>query len=128
MNINYHKAVVSFADCGFNLVALPEDWQGANCLALHKNDSRVLKVQLQNRMVIARKFMGKDVYMCFPVDSVLHFIHHDDLLRIVEDTAPNTLKSKSWVENGLYSWPKISEALRNRLSDNALGLCANLSC
>ena len=128
MNLNYHKAAISFADCGFNLVALPEDWQGANCLALHKIDSRILKVQLQNRMVIARKYMGKDVYMCFPTNSVWYFIHHDELLRIVEDTAPNTFKSKSWVENGLYSWPKTPEAIRNRLSDNTLGPCANHSC
>ena len=120
MNISYHKAAIAFDDC--------EDWQGANSLALHKTDCRILKVQLQNRMVVARRYIGKDVYMCFPADSVLYFIQHDELLHIVEDIAPNTFKSVSWVENGLYSWPKTPEAIRNRLTDKALGPCANRPC
>ena len=117
----YHKAASVLADYGFNCIALCDDWRGADCLAYHKEDGHILKIQLKGRMTIARKYMDKDVYMCFPVDSVWHLVLHDELLGIVDETTPSTLKSKSWLKGDEFSWGNPSKAYRQRLAEFALG-------
>lgn len=117
----YHKAASVLADYGFNCIALSDDWHGADCLAYHKDDGRILKIQLKGRMTIAKKYIDKDVHLCFPVDSVWHLVLHDQLLCIVEETTPSTLETKSWIEGGEYSWRDPSKVFRQRLSQYALG-------
>ena len=111
---DYHKAGCLLAEHGFGLVALPDDWHFANCLAYH-DDGRILKVRLMAGMLIDKKYVGKDLYLCFPARGFWFLIPHDELLRIVGDILPGTLKTDSW-KKGRYSWTKAPWAVIYRLT------------
>ncbi len=117
----FHKAASVLVNYGFDCIALSDDWGGADFLAYHKADGHILKIQLKGRMTIAKKYMCKDVYMCFPVESDWHLILHDELQSIVEETTPSTLTRKSWVKGGEFSWGNPSKAYRKRLAKYNLG-------
>ena len=99
---NFQKVASLLAEYGFNCIKLSDDWQGADFLAYHKDGEHTLKVQLKGRMVIDRKYIGKDLYMCFRVSDLWHLVLHDELIRIVEETMPDTFETLSWAR-GTYS-------------------------
>ena len=116
---NFHKVASVLADYGFNCIKLSDDWQGADFLAYHKDGDQTLKVQLKGRMLIDRKYIGKNLYMCFRIGDIWHLILHDELMRIVEEILPETFETLSW-ERGTYSWPRPPKQVRERLSRFAL--------
>ena len=116
---NYHKAGCLLAEHGYGLVALPDDWHFANCLAYH-DDGRILKVRLMARMAIDKRHIEEDLYLCFPARGFWFLIPHDELLRIVEDVLPGTLKTLSW-ERGLYSWPRPPGPVIERMTKYRIG-------
>lgn len=116
---NFHKVASELADYGFNCIKLSDDWQGADFLAYHKDGDQTLKVQLKGRMLIDRKYIGKNLHMCFRIGDIWHLIPHDELMRIVEETLPETFETLSW-ERGTYSWPRPPKRVRERLSYFAL--------
>lgn len=116
---NYHKAGCLLAKHGYGLVALPDDWHCANCLAYH-DDGRILKVRLMARMLIDKKYVDKDLYLCFPARGFWFLIPHDELLRIVGDILPGTLKTLSW-ERGMYSWPNPPGPVIGRMTKYRIG-------
>lgn len=117
---NFQKVSSILADYGFNCIKLADDWKGADFLAYHKDGNQTLKVQLKSRMAIHKKFMRKDLYMCFPIDKVWHLIPHDALVKIVRQMAPKALVAKDWIEKGFYTFPRPSKVMRERLSVFAL--------
>ena len=122
---NFQKVASILADYGFNCIKLADDWKGADFLAYHKDGDQTLKVQLKSRMAIHKKFIGKDLYMCFPIGKIYHLriwhlIPHDALVEIVRQVAPKALEAKSWTEKGFFSWPRPSKVMREKLSDFAL--------
>ncbi len=116
---NYHKAGCLLAGHGYGLVALPDDWHCANCLAYH-DDGRILKVRLMARMLIDKKYVDNDLYLCFPARGFWFLIPHDELIRIVERKRPGTFNTVSW-KKGYYSWPKAPWAVIDRLAEYRLG-------
>ena len=117
---NYHKAGCLLAKHGYGLVALPDDWHFANCLAYH-DDGRILKVRLMTRMAIDKRHIEEDLYLCFPARGFWFLIPHDELLGIVGDKLPRTLKSDSWKKQGKYSWPKSPWAVIDRMTKYRIG-------
>src|SRR5260370_864313 len=69
-----------FADRGFNCIKLADDWQGADFLAYHMNDTTTLKVQLKSRLTINQKYCGKGIWMAFPHEEYWYLIEHDRLV------------------------------------------------
>jgi hypothetical protein len=63
----------------------------------------MIKFQLKGRFTLDKKYIGKDIYVAFIEDSIVKIYNHDDALSVVPE---NLLSTKSWVENGLYSWGK----------------------
>ena len=100
-NYNFHKVAASLADYGYNSMRLSDDWQGADFIAV-KGDE-MIKVQLKGRFTLDKKYIGKDIYVAFIEDNIVKIYNHDDTLSIVPK---NILNSKSWKEDGLYSWGK----------------------
>jgi hypothetical protein len=100
-NYNYHKVAAALADYGYNSMRLNDDWQGADFIAV--NGDILIKVQLKGRFTLDKKYIGKDIYVAFIEDSIVKIYNHDDALSVVPE---NLLSTKSWVENGLYSWGK----------------------
>ena len=66
-NFNFQKVAAAFADYGFNCIQLTDDWNGADFLANHVNGRTLLRVQLKGRLTFATKYLGKDLWICFPM-------------------------------------------------------------
>ena len=52
--------------------------------------------------------------MAFRVEDRWYLVPHDELVRIVDKEA-SVQKSKSWQEEGRYTWPKPPQYLLTRL-------------
>jgi len=107
---NFQKVAAILADYGFNCIKLADDWQGADFLAYHKDGGQTLKVQLKGRLYLAKQYIGKEIYMTFPIEGDWYLVAHDELLAIVGDRAP-WLETSSWIEGGAYGSSKPSKAL-----------------
>ena len=121
---NFQKLSGLLADYGFNCIKLTDDWQGADFLAYHKDDDVTLKVQLKAGLSIAEKYIGKDLYVSFPVRTsdgrTWYLISHDELVAIMGRNS-NWLNTKSWIEEGSYYSGRPSREILNSISDFALG-------
>lgn len=62
---NFHKVSAKLADYGFTTIWLNNDWLGADFLAIHVDGNTFLKVQLKGRLSFDRKYIGKNIYICF---------------------------------------------------------------
>ena len=63
------------------------------------------KVQLKGRWTIDKKYVGRDIWVAFPVGGEWYLVPHDKMLEIVE-LHTKALETDSWVKGGAYSWPK----------------------
>lgn len=104
---NYQKVSALLADYGFITIPLSDDWNGADFLAVHK-DGEILKIQLKGRMTFDKKYLGKDLHICFR-DGEQRFVYpHDTMFEKIESEMKLTL-TDSWKSEGKYSFPKLSE-------------------
>lgn len=111
---NFQKIAAILADYGYNCIKLDDDWQGADFLAYHKDGENTLKVQLKGRLTVAKKYIGKDLWMAFPIENSWYLIPHSELLNIVESNT-NWLNTPSWFEGGAYSAKAPSKKIINIL-------------
>jgi hypothetical protein len=81
---NFQKVAGLLADYGFNCIKLADDWQGADFLAYHKDDGNTLKVQLKSRLTIAKKYIGKNLFVALPMQTAWCLIEHDKLVDLVK--------------------------------------------
>ena len=101
--------VVSLAlEQGFN-VFLPVYDGGVDFVLYRETDGVIRKVQLKSRWMIEKKYIGRDIWMAFPIGDVWHLMPHDEMLRLSE--ADGTTKTKAWTEGGAYSRGKPSAAV-----------------
>ena len=125
-NFNFHKVAAHLADFGFNCMRLTDDWLGADFIALHNDGQRFFRVQLKTRLVIDKKYSGRELYIAFidRRDNEIYFYPHDqvrdELLAHGEKlgTLSNTV---SWCERGGYSWGRLSEQLKKLMSPYSMG-------
>jgi hypothetical protein len=71
---NFQKVSGVLADYGFTTIRLSDDWQGADFIAQHIDGQQFLKVQLKGRCTLAKKYRGKDLYICFHDVSAASFL------------------------------------------------------
>ncbi|MBL8501742.1 MAG: hypothetical protein LZF63_02080 [Nitrosomonas sp.] len=116
---NFQKVAGLLADYGFNCIKLTDDWQGADFLAYHKAGKETLKVQLKSRLTIARKYIGKSLFMAFPINGAWHLIAHDELVATLEEHT-EWLNSESWQKHGTYSSAKPNKKLITALHSSKL--------
>jgi len=113
-NYNYHKASALLAEYGFTTLRLMDDWQGADFIA-YNIDGTSLFVQLKGRLTFEKKYIGKNIWICFPYRDRFFLYPHDDLLNtILEKTTIGT--TVSWVTGGGYSFPHISSEMMEILT------------
>ena len=102
---NFQKVSAVLADYGFVCIRLNDDWNGADFIAQHIDGINYLKVQLKARLTFDKKYIGKDLHVCFPNNSSWYLYTHDKLLEVFLKSYPGGMAaSKSWVNDGLYSW------------------------
>ena len=99
---NFQKVASHLAEYGFNCIKLTDDWQGADFLAYHKDGNNTLKVQLKSRLAISKKFLGKSLFMAFPIKGAWHLVEHDRLVALVKKHT-TWLTSESWKRRGNYT-------------------------
>ncbi len=119
-NHNFQKVSSVLADYGFSTIRLSDDWQGADFIAIHINGSDFLKVQLKGRLTFEKKYIGKDIWICFHYKSNWYLYPHDILLKIFGekniDKKKNFICTISW-ERGGYSWNSLSKHQISTLSE-----------
>ncbi len=116
---NFQKVAAELASYGFNCIKLDDDWQGADFLAYHKDGGQTLKVQLKGRLGIYKRYLGKDLNMCFPLRGEWYLIPHDSLVKVVEEMT-GWLNTESWKEKGEYHSASPSKGLIRGISEFAL--------
>jgi len=104
-NYNFHKVAARLADYGFNCLRLTDDWQGADFIACHINGETFLKVQLKGRLVIDRKYQGKNIHVAFIHGDTVYLYDHDMLVGHLEDNRLIGAESVTWHDQGFRSWP-----------------------
>lgn len=105
-NYNFQKISGRLADYGFNCLRLTDDWQGADMLACHIGGETFLKVQLKGRLHIAKKYIGKSIYIAFLHGDDCYVFDHDALVRHAEGNGRIGADSATWHQEGFRSWPK----------------------
>ncbi|WP_455756059.1 hypothetical protein [Sulfurimonas sp.] len=104
---NFQKVSSVLADYGFTTMWLNNDWQGADFIAVHIDGITDLKVQLKARLSFDKKYIGKNIYMCFIENNTTYLYPHDEMLNQLgfADT------DKTWINNGKWSTPKLTKAI-----------------
>jgi hypothetical protein len=70
-----------------------------------------LRVQLKGRCTFDKKYMSRELHVCFPIGGEWFLYPHDKLLRkVLAETAIGD--TTSWKVHGGYSFPIISKKLR----------------
>lgn len=99
-------------------IRLSDDWNGADFLALH-SDGITLKIQLKPRLTFGKKYMGKELWICFPSGSDWYLYPHDQLFAVV--SADSKIEaSESWRSAGLYSMGSLSKKLTGYLEKHRI--------
>ncbi|MFE8646185.1 hypothetical protein ACFX58_13965 [Sphingomonas sp. NCPPB 2930] len=110
-NFNFQKVAAHLADYGFNCLRLSDDWQGADFIACHIDGETVLKVQLKGRLTIDRKYGGKGIHVAFCEEGTWYLYPHDETRDLLLALGLMT-GSRSWDENGGYSWPYLTPQVK----------------
>ena len=100
---NYQKVSSRLADYGFQTIKLSDDWKGADFLAQHTDGKTLLKIQLKGRFSINKKYLDKDIYICYMFRDNLYLYPHDEAVEYIlnNSTVANT---SSWKNKGYYDW------------------------
>lgn len=118
-NYNFQKVSACLADYGFNCLRLTDDWHGADFLACNIDGETFLKVQLKGRLTIDKKYAGKNIYIAFNDGQTWYLCPHDEVVERL--LAQGLIKgSRSWEDDGHYSWPSLSQAVATILQSYAL--------
>lgn len=105
-NYNYQKISAVLADYGFVTIKLSDDWNGADFIAQHISGETLL-VQLKGRLAFDKKYLGKNLWICFRDANGWYLYPHDELLKriLAESNVSNTV---SWSDRGIYNYPSLS--------------------
>lgn len=111
---NYQKLSAILADYGFVTIRLSDDWQGADFIAQHIDGKTFLKAQLKGRASFDKKYIGRDLHICFREDQTWYFHPHDEILEALLNSGI-IAGTAAWEDNGVYNFPRLSEELRTLL-------------
>ena len=121
-NFNFQKVASELADFGYNCMWLNDDWQGADFIACHIDGNTYIKIQLKGRLTINKKYNGKDIYVAFNQSTKWYIYPHDQLQKELLNLGLMS-GSKSWNEDGAYSWPNIPKNIAAHMEQYALSNC-----
>jgi hypothetical protein len=115
-NYNFQKISAILADYGYSTIRLTDDWQGADFIAQHYKTKLFIKVQLKGRLTFQKKYLKKDIYICFRdkknVDS-WYLFNHDKFLKELKQKNKKVIKGTlSWDIKGGYSFSGLSSKNR----------------
>jgi len=105
---NLQKVSAIFAEYGYLVIKLSDDWNGADFIAQKFGTDQYLRIQLKTKLSFSKKYLNKDIHICFfDRDSCNWYLyHHDELCKIIMKKHEDT---DSWKNKGEYYFPKISK-------------------
>ena len=109
---NFHKMAAILADYGYNCLWLNDDWNGADCIAVHIDGISDFKSQLKDAVSYAQKYRAKQLYIAFFELSNLCIDAHNFVLhkwKMIFQTR------RSW-KKAHISKPKLPKDLEKFLS------------
>lgn len=107
---NFQKASALLAEYGYATYRLTDDWNGADFLAIHFNGSGLLHVQLKGRLTFEKKYLDKNLWVCFRYEDFVYLYPHDIMLNETLKIT-NIKNTASWTEKGIYSFPTPPKSL-----------------
>jgi len=111
---NFQKVSALLADYGFTTMWLNNDWQGADFIAVHLDGITDLKVQLKGRLAFDKKYLNKNIWMCFIEDGKVYLYPHDEVLNKLDGI-------KKYVdEKGGWSNKKLTKVQKSILDEYEL--------
>ena len=113
---NFQKASAKFADYGFTTMWLNNDWQGADFIAVHADGVTDIKVQLKGRLSFNKKYIGKNIYICFIENKEVYVYPHDEVLKQVE----HRISDNTYLSTGAWSTPKLTKQNKELLAQYKL--------
>lgn len=102
---NFQKVSAVLADYGFTTMWLNNDWQGADFLAVHADGVTFIKIQLKGRLSFSKKYIGKDIYVCFTHKSDVYLYPHDLVLSQLE----HRIADRTYLATGSWSGGTLTE-------------------
>jgi hypothetical protein len=121
-NYNFQKVAGRLADYGFNSIRLTDDWQGADFIAAHIDGETFLKVQLKARLVIDKKYLGKNIHIAFLHLNEFYLYEHDALVQHLEKNSLIGDDGVGWHQLGRRSWPSPPAWAMKYLADFRIAL------
>ena len=111
---NYQKVSAVLADFGYLTIRLSDDWNGADFIAQHFKTKEFLKVQLKSRLTFDKKYLDRDLYICFRdgEHEMWYLYNHQELLEKVLGQFQDT---KQWLEGRPYHFPSLSTGIKKLL-------------
>ena len=94
---NFQKVSAVFADYWFVTIRLSDDWQGADFIAQHIDGDIFLKVQLKWRLTLDKKYIGKNLWICFPLWEDWYLYEHDIFMQELSEYS-SFQNTKAWIE------------------------------
>ena len=107
-NYNFHQMAAILSNYGYNCIWLNDDWNGADCIAMHIDGVSDIKIQLKGNISFDKKYCGKNLYIAFFEDKQLFIYPHDIVLSQVEDL----ISDKKWLRQGSYFQTKITKRFK----------------
>jgi hypothetical protein len=107
---NFQKVSALLADYGFVTIRLTNYWQGADFIAQHADGTTFLKVQLKTSLTFAKKYRGKDIYICFWDRDDWYLFPHDEILKRILELG-RLEGTSSWDVRGEYSFATVSKQM-----------------
>ena len=111
---NYQWVSGLLGTYGFHTHLIPDDWEGADFIARHMLTGKQLSVQLKGRVYFAKKYFGKQIWICFRHDKSAYLYPHDQLLEAYLKRNPMT-NNQAWQMGGEAHWKTPTAAHRQLL-------------
>ena len=90
------------------------DVGGVDWICIHQKSGELRKVQQKGRLLINKKYINKDLWICCRNYGAVYMIPHDILLET--KAAKKAQLTASW-KKGEYNWPTISKAMADEISN-----------
>ena len=104
-NYNFLKMAAILADYGYNCLWLNDDWNGADCIAIHIDGISDFKIQLKGGISFAQKYRGKNLFIAFFELGDLYIYPHD----VVLDQVKSVISDQTWLAKDTYFQTKITK-------------------
>ena len=91
-------------------VYLPVHAGGVDLVLLHRDSGKLIKVQLKGRWTIERKYLGREIWIAFPIDGDWYLMEHDRMVELGD--RQGYTRNPSWTEKGIWNIPSPSKAVR----------------